>query len=65
MRKFIANAVWLIVAVPFYVLILLCTAWSVLVFTGIGQLFNKTEPYKWIDRVDEYVYDKAKSLLLP
>lgn len=64
MKKFIVSAVWLIVSVPFYALILLCTAWSVLVFNNLGWLFNSTEPYKWIDKVDEYIYNKVKDELL-
>lgn len=51
MKKFIVNTVWLIAVVPFYLLILLCTAWSVLVFNILGWLFNDTEPYEWIDKL--------------
>ena len=64
MKKFIVSAVWLIVAAPFYVLVLLCTAWSALVFNNLGWLFNDTEPYEWIDKVDEYIYNKVKDELL-
>lgn len=68
MKKFIVNAVWLIAAVPFYALILLCTAWSALVFKNLGRLFrrlfNNREPYEWIDKVDEYIYNKVKDELL-
>ena len=64
MKKFIVSAAWLIVAAPFYLLILLCTAWSVLVFNSLGWLFNDTEPYEWIDKVDEYIYSKVKDELL-
>ena len=64
MKKFIISVVWLIVAAPFYVLVLLCTAWSALVFNNLGWLFNDKEPYKWIDIVDEYIYNKVKDELL-
>ena len=68
MKKFIVSAVWLIVSVPFYALILLCTAWSALVFKNLGRLFirffNDREPYEWIDTVDEYIYNKVKDELL-
>lgn len=64
MKKFIVSAVWLIVSVPFYALIILCTAWNALVFKNLGRLFNISEPYKWIDKVDEYIYNKVKDELL-
>lgn len=64
MKKFIVNAVWLIAAVPFYALILLCTAWSELVIKNLGRLFGDAEPYEWIDKVDEYIYNKVEDELL-
>lgn len=64
MKKFIVSAVWLIVSVPFYVLILLCTAWSVLVIKNLGRLFDDAEPYEWIDKVDGYIYNKVKENIL-
>lgn len=51
MKKFIVSAVWLIVLVPFYALVLLCIAWSALVFNILGWLFNDTEPYEWINKL--------------
>ena len=45
MKKFIFSVVWLIVSVPFYALVLLCTAWSVLVFKNwwsSGRYFTWT-----------------------
>lgn len=33
-------------------------------FKNIGWLFNDTEPYEWIDKVDEYIYNKVKDELL-
>lgn len=32
--------------------------------TMLGWLFNETEPYKWIDKVYEYIYNKVKDELL-
>lgn len=64
MKKFIVSAVWLIVSVPFYVLILLCTAWNALVFKNLGRLFDDAEPYEWIDKVDGYIYNKVKENIL-
>ena len=69
MKKFIVNTVWLIAIVPFYALILLCTAWNVLVFKkNLGRfyrrLFNDRKPYEWIDKFDEYIYNKVKDELL-
>lgn len=68
MKKFIVSAVWLIVSVPFYALILLCTTWSALVFKNLGRLFrrffNDREPYEWIDTVDEYIFNKVKDELV-
>lgn len=64
MKKFIANAVWLIISVPYYAFVLLCTAWSVLVIKNLGRLFNDAEPYEWIDKVDEYIYNKVKENIL-
>lgn len=68
MKKFIVSAVWLIISVPYYAFVLLCTAWSVLVIKNLGRLFrrllNNREPYKWIDKVDEYIYNIVKDELL-
>lgn len=64
MKKFIVNSVWLIAAVPFYALILLCTAWRVLVINNFGCISNDTEPYEWIYKINEYVYNKIKDKLL-
>lgn len=63
MKKFIVSAVWLIAVVPFYALVLLCTAWRVLVINNLGCISNDTESYEWIYKMNEYVYNIVKDKL--
>lgn len=60
MKKFIVSVIWMVLAFPFYVLILASVAYSKYVFGSIGRIFNKTEPYEWLDDLDGKIYDVVK-----
>ena len=65
MKRFLGNLFWIILAAPFYVVILICCAYSFIVFKVGGIIFKGTEPYKPIDKLDSLLYNIAKKHLIP
>lgn len=64
MKRILGNLFWIILAAPFYVVILICCAYSLIVLKGVGIIFKETEPYKPIDKLDSRLYNIAKEYLI-
>ena len=63
MKKHIVNIAWAIIAIPFYLLILMCCIYArfiQFVFNGLGK---KIEAYEWIDELDTWVFNKKNKWL--
>ena len=63
MRRFLCNLLWLIFALPLYVIVLLMCAYTFIVLTAIGIVFDKEKPYDVVDKIDTYVYEQSKKYL--
>ena len=63
MKRFLGNLTWMIFALPFYIIALLLCVYAFVVPTLIGIVFDKTEPYHYIDKIDTYVYRQVKKYL--
>ena len=54
MSKFFANLLWVALALPFYVLILICCFYSCLlclIFCNMTQI----ESYEWVDKMNTWM----------
>lgn len=63
MKRFLGNIFWMIFAIPFYIIALLLCAYAFIILTSIGIVFDKTQPYHYIDKLDEYVFIQVKKYL--
>lgn len=64
MKRFLGNLLWLIFALPFYVIVLLMCAYSIIILPAIGIVFNKMKPYNMIDKIDDYISKQVKEYLV-
>lgn len=63
MKRFLGNAIWLIVALPFYVIALLMCAYAFIVLTAVGIVFDKLKPYNMVEKIDDYIYKQVKKYI--
>jgi hypothetical protein len=64
MRRFLGNLLWIICALPFYVIALFMCAYVFIVLKSIGFIFDKTKPYNIINKIDDYIYNQVKKYLI-
>lgn len=64
MKRFLGNALWLIMALPFYVIALLMCAYAFIVLTAVGIIFDNTKPYNMVYKIDDFVYQQVKKYLV-
>ena len=64
MKRFLGNLLWLIFALPFYVTSLLLCGYAFIVLTVVGIVFDKTKPYRMVDKIDDYIYKQVKNYLI-
>lgn len=62
MKRFLGNLLWLIFALPFYVTSLLLCGYVFIVLTTLGIVFDETEPYSIVDKIDAYIYEQVKNI---
>lgn len=55
MKRLLVNITWLFMAIPFYIIIFLCFAYSKLLNLIFDKIGNQ-EPYKFIEVLDSMVY---------
>lgn len=63
MKRFLGNLLWLIFAFPFYTIALLMCAYSFIVLTAVGIIFDNTKPYNMVDKIDDYIYKQVKKYI--
>ena len=63
MRRFLGNLLWLIFAFPFYVIVLLMCAYSI-ILSEIGIVFDKMKPYNMVEKIDDYISKQVKKYLV-
>lgn len=64
MKRFLGNLLWLVFALPFYVIILLMCTYSNIILPAIGIIFSKTTPYHLIDKIEDYINKQVKEYLV-
>lgn len=64
MQRFLGNLLWLIFALPFYLIVLLMCAYSIIILPAIGIVFDKMKPYNMVDKIDEYISKQVKEYLV-
>lgn len=64
MKRFLGNLLWLIFALPFYVVSLLLCGYAFIILTAAGVVFDKIKPYKMVDKIDDYIYKQVKKYLM-
>lgn len=64
MKRFLGNLLWLIFALPFYGIVLLMCAYSIIILPAIGIVFNKMKPYNMVDKIDDYISKQVKEYLV-
>lgn len=64
MKRFLGNLLWLIFALPFYLIVLLMCAYSIIILPAIGIVFDKMKPYNMVDKIDEYISKQVKEYLV-
>lgn len=57
MRKHLVNILWVIVAIPFYILVLACCLYSMSLCRTFIRINKKVETYNWIDTLDSWVFN--------
>ena len=57
MRKHLINILWIIVSIPFYILVFGCCLYSMCLHKVFKPVNEKVEPYNWIDTLDSWVFN--------
>ena len=63
MKRFIANVLWVILSIPFYVLILASCFYSACLTKIFKWFGEKIVPFDWIDKLDSWIYNKKQEWL--
>lgn len=63
MRKHLINILWIIVAIPFYILVLVSCLYSTFLCKTFICINEKVEVYNWLDALDSWVFKLKKKWL--
>lgn len=63
MKKHIVNIAWAIIAIPFYLLILMCCIYSRFIQFVFNERIENNGVYKWIYKLNAWVFNKKNKWL--